>query len=76
MAASKRATIYFDPKLHRELRTRAAASDISISEYVNDAVREMLREDEEDLAVAEARRNEPKRPYEEFRRELKRRGKL
>ncbi len=77
MPATKRATIYFDPKLHRELRRRAAACEMSISKFVNDALREQLDEDEDiDLAVLEKRRREPARPYEEFRREMKRRGKL
>jgi hypothetical protein len=76
MPETKRATIYFDPILHRALRMKAAETDISISEIVNRAVRESLDEDAEDLAIFEERKNEPTRPYKDFVREMKRRGKL
>jgi hypothetical protein len=38
MKTQKRATVYFDPELHRALRLRAVANDRSISEIVNEAV--------------------------------------
>ncbi len=37
--AMKRATVYFDSQIHRALRLKAAETDRSISELVNDAVR-------------------------------------
>ena len=49
--AAKRATIYFDPVVHRALRMKAAATDRSLSDMVNDAVRVSLAEDAEDLAA-------------------------
>jgi len=55
---------------------KAAANDMSISEIVNRAVRDSLDEDAEDLAIFEERKNEPTRPYDEFVRDMKRRGKL
>lgn len=76
MGATKRATIYFDPALHRALRHRAAANDISISELVNRVVRESMDEDAIDVAIFEERKNEPTRPFEQFVRDMKRRGKL
>jgi hypothetical protein len=76
MAEAKRATIYFDPTLHRALRMQAAANDTSISEIVNRVVRESLDEDAYDHAIFEERKNDPTRPYEEFARDMKRRGKL
>jgi hypothetical protein len=72
----KRATIYFDPGLHRALRMKAAVNDVSISEIVNRAVRDSLDEDAADLAIFEERKNEPTIPFEEVVRDLKRRGKL
>jgi len=39
MENSKRATVYFTAEVHKALRLRAAASDRSISDMVNDAVR-------------------------------------
>ena len=76
MPETKRATIYFDPALHRALRMKAAANDTSISEIVNRVVRDSIDEDAYDLAIFEERKNEPTRPYEEFVRDMKRRGKL
>jgi hypothetical protein len=76
MPETKRSTIYFDRALHRALRMKAAASDLSISELVNRAVRDSLDEDAEDLAIFEERKNDPTIPFEEFVRDMKRRGRL
>ena len=45
MAGNKRATVYFDPEIHRALRLKSAVTDRPISELVNDAVRAALAED-------------------------------
>jgi len=74
--SSKRATIYFEPEIHRALRLKAAASDKSISDMVNDAVKLTLSEDAEDLEAYEARKREPNLDFEQFVKALKRRGKL
>lgn len=42
---NKRATVYFDPELHRALRMKAADTHRSISDLVNEAVRRALKED-------------------------------
>ena len=76
MSATKRATVYFDSRLHRALRLKSAETDQTISDIVNDAVREVLAEDADDLAVIAARRNEPRRSFEAFVTDLKRRGRL
>ena len=76
MAASKRATIYLDPQLHRALRLKAAETDQSVSELVNVAVQRSLSEDAQDLAIFEARAKEPALPFEDVLKDLKRRGKL
>jgi hypothetical protein len=65
MASPKRSTIYFDPDLHRALRLKAAATDRSISDVVNDAVRQTLSEDASDLEMFEKRRREPAVDFEE-----------
>jgi len=72
----KRATVYFDPVLHRALRVKAAETDRSISDLVNEAVQLSLVEDAEDLAAFEDRVNEPSLPYEDVVKDLKRRGKI
>jgi len=72
----KRATIYFDPALHRALRVKAAETDQSVSDLVNEAVKLALSEDAEDLAAFDARASEPNLAFEEVVKELRRRGKI
>jgi hypothetical protein len=72
----KRATIYFDPDLHRALRLKAAETDQSVSDLVNRAVKLSLAEDGEDLAAFEERKDEPNLPFEEVLKDLAQRGKI
>ena len=61
---TKRATVYFDPAIHRALRIKAAETDRSMSDLVNEAVRLSLAEDAEDLAAFAERSGEPDLPFE------------
>ena len=72
----KRATVYFEPEIHRALRLKAAETDRSVSDLVNEAVQLSLAEDAEDLAAFDERVNEPDLPYEAVVKDLKRRGKI
>jgi predicted transcriptional regulator len=76
MDAQKRATVYLDSDLHRALRLKAAATDRSISEIVNEAVRRSLAEDAIDLAAIERRVAEPEADFAVVVKGLKRRGRL
>ena len=76
MDSPKRATVYFDPEVHKALRLRAAASDRSISDMVNDAVKATLAEDAGDLAAFSDRKNEKSLSFESFVQNMKRRGRL
>ena len=73
---SKRSTIYFDADLHAALRLKAAHSHRSVSEIVNEAVREALAEDQEDLAAFGERVAEPTISYEALLNDLKADGKI
>ena len=75
-ANQKRATIYFDPDLHRALRLKAAETEQSLSELVNEAVRLAIAEDAADLAAYEQRAQEPNIAFETVVRDLRRRGKI
>jgi plasmid stability protein len=75
-AHTVRSTVYFEPALHRALRLKAATTNRSVSELVNDAVRLALREDQEDLAAFEERAVESTLSYEELLNDLKAHGKL
>lgn len=74
MSTAKRATVYFDPEVHKALRLRAAANDLSISEMVNEAVRASLAEDAVDLAAFDRRKRERSMSFDSFVRGMKRRG--
>lgn len=74
--SQKRATVYFDPALHRALRLKAAETDRSLSDLVNEAVRHSLAEDAEDLAAFDERVAESDLPFESVVKELKRSGKI
>ena len=74
--AAKRATVYLEPALHRAIRLKAAHTNRSISEIVNDAVRMALQEDQKDLAAFEDRVAEPVISYEALLKDLKAHGKL
>ncbi len=76
MSSAKRATVYFEPEIHRALRLKAAASDKSISDMVNDAVKLTLFEDAEDLEAFATRKREPNLDFEQFVKALRRRGKI
>ena len=73
---TKRSTVYFDPVIHRALRLKAAETERSISDLVNDAVKAVLAEDAEDLAAFDERAPEPNLSFEEVVKDLKRSGKI
>jgi plasmid stability protein len=75
-AQQTRATIYLDAGLHKALRVKAAETDRTISEIVNQAVQGSLAEDAEDLAAFQLRAREPNLPFEKVLKDLKRRGLL
>lgn len=73
---SKRSTVYFEPEIHQALRVKAATAHISVSDVVNEAVRMLLREDQEDLNAFKERADEPTMTYEELLDDLKLHAKL
>ncbi|WP_413933169.1 ribbon-helix-helix protein, CopG family [Nitrospira sp. BLG_1] len=76
MPSDTRTTIYLKPKVYRALKVKAATTDRSVSDLVNAAVLESLREDALDLEAFERRAKEPSRPFEKLLEELKRDGTL
>ena len=76
MEPAKRATVYFDPEIHRALRLKAPATDRTVSELVNEAVQLTLREDAEDLEVFAERRGGPILSFDEVVRDLRRRERI
>ena len=76
MSRTSRATVYFESDLHRALKLKAAATDRSVSEMVNEAVRLILAEDAEDLSAFDERAGEPEVDFDSFVVDLQRRGRL
>ncbi len=75
-AEVKRATIYFDPDLHRALKIKALETSRSITDIVNQAVRESLSEDAEDILAYKERQNEPLISYDQMLKNLRRDGRI
>ena len=71
---TRRATVYLDPALHKALRLKAVETSRSVSDLVNEAVREALAEDAEDIAAFEERAGESLIGYDEMVKRLKRDG--
>lgn len=63
---AKRTTIYLEPDLYKALRLKSITVSQSISELVNDTVRQSLAEDAEDITALEERENEPVIGYDEM----------
>jgi hypothetical protein len=73
---TKRATIYFDPELHKALKIKALETSRSITDLVNQAVRESLSEDAEDILAYEERKNEKVISYDQMLKKLRKDGRI
>ena len=73
---SKRSTVYFDPVIHQALRLKAASTHLSLSELIDEAVRLLMSEDQEDLNAVSQRVNEPEISYEALLNDLEKHGKI
>jgi len=73
---SKRSTVYLDPALHQALRVKAIETSKSMSELINEAIKEALSEDAEDLLAFEERAAEPVMSYEQMVKRLKKDGRI
>lgn len=73
---TKRATIYFDPELHKALKIKALETSRSITDLVNQAVRESLSEDAEDILAYEERKDEKVISYDQMLKKLRKDGRI
>lgn len=73
---TKRTTIYLDNHLHHALRIKAAETEHTMSELVEEAIKISLAEDSIDLAAFEKRKSEPSVSFEEVLKSLKKSGKI
>ena len=75
-ALSKRSTIYLAPELHQALRLKSVETSRSMSEIINEVLRESLSEDAEDLMAFDERAEESLIRYEKMIKRLKKDGRL
>jgi len=75
-ALTKRSTVYLDPVIHKALRLKSLETSRSMSELINDAIKESLAEDAEDLAAFDERADEPLISYDEMVKRLKKDGRI
>ncbi len=68
--------MYFDSQIHKALRFKAAETERSISDLVNESVKLSLAEDAIDLAAFDERADEPNMVFEDVLKDLRKRGKL
>jgi hypothetical protein len=74
--ALKRSTVYLDPVLHRALKLKALETSRSMSKIINEALKESLAEDADDLAAFDERAEEPLISYEQMVKRLREDGRL
>ncbi len=73
---AKRATIYFDPTIHKALKLKSIETSKSISQLVNQAVKEALAQDAADITAFEERLHEPLISFSEMVKRLKQDGRI
>lgn len=74
--SAKRATVYFDPIIHKALKLKSIETSKSISELVNEAVKKALADDAEDIMAFEKRANEPLISFSDMVKRLKIDGRI
>ena len=67
----KRSTVYLEPELHRALKIQAAETESNVSELINNAIKEALLEDRDDLAAFKDRAQDELVTFEEVLNDLK-----
>ena len=72
----KRSTVYLEHDLHKALKIKAAETSSNLSELVNGAVRDSLREDLDDLACFDKRAAEPTLSFQDLLKRLNLDGKI
>lgn len=76
MSQTARTTIYLDPLLLQALKRKGLETNKSVSALTNEALRQQLQEDYDDLASFQEREKEDHMSFESFLTSLKADGKL
>ena len=70
----KRATVYFEEDVHKALKVKAAEVSSTVSELVNETIKESFQDDLADLQAFRDREEEPAIEFETFLKQLKKDG--
>jgi len=54
----KRSTVYLEPALHKAVKTKASLASLTMSDLINEAIRESLQQDAFDIEAVEQSENE------------------
>ncbi len=73
-SAVRKSTIYMKDSLHKAVKMKAAETDRSVSEIIEEAVETLLQEDLQDLDVVKKRSKGPFISYEQLLKNLKKDG--
>ena len=73
---SVRTTVTFDEEILKLLKLKAVESSHSVSELLNEIIRDAFREDSEDLKAFEERKDEGTISFEQFLYKMEKDGKL
>jgi phosphate uptake regulator len=68
--------VYFEEDLHNALKIKSVTTNQSVSSMVNDAVRYLLSEDQQDISAFNERADEEVISYESLLDDLKTHGKI
>ena len=71
---SKRVTVYLEPDLHKALKLKSVETSQSVSDLINNAIRNTLAGDVEDIAATEKKVKQPLISYNEMVKRLKKNG--
>ncbi len=71
-----RTTLNINDKLYKSLKVHAASNGVTISSLLEEAIKNQILEDLEDLEIVKKRQNEPTMNYNDFVKELKADGLL
>jgi hypothetical protein len=73
-AAVRKSTIYMKDSLHKAVKIKAAETDRSVSEIIEEAVETLLQQDLQDLDIVKKRSKGPLLSYEQLLKNLKKDG--
>jgi plasmid stability protein len=73
---TKRTTVCLEQELHQALRLKAAVTNRSVSQLINEMIRDQLAEDADDLRIFRERTDDPVIDYESLLEDLRAHGKL